>query len=341
VQNLGRGTEVQLKGAPALSWETLHRLASVLVLAAAASLAAAQPYPARSIRLLVDTSPGGLTDLLARLSADALSQRVGQPVVVENKPGASGNVAADLLIRSAADGYTLMIAAAGNLAVKPFLERSVPFDPLADLVPVINIGDAAHIFVVPAAMEAKDLAQFIAYAKANPGKVYYGSAGIGSPPHLSLELFARLAGVKLMHVPYKGIGNALPDILAGRLQAMSISLGSALPYLKSGQIRPLAAAAKQRLAGLPDVPTSAQAGLPGWEMSAWFAVFAPKGTPPEVVGLLNQRLQAALDEPKIRQRLLELGTEPGGGSPESAAERLRADHRLWGEVIRDAGIKLE
>jgi tripartite-type tricarboxylate transporter receptor subunit TctC len=190
-------------------------------------------------------------------------------------------------------------------------------------------------------MEAKDLAQFIAYARANPGKVYYGSAGIGSPPHLSLELFGRLAGVKLMHVPYKGIGNALPDMLAGRLQAMSISLGSALPYLKTGQIRPLAAAAKARLAGLPDVPTSAQAGLPGWEMSAWFAVFAPKGTPPEVIRLLNQRLQEGLDDPKLRRRLLDLGAEPGGGSPESASERLRADHRLWGQVIREAGIKLE
>jgi tripartite-type tricarboxylate transporter receptor subunit TctC len=319
----------------------LARLASVLVLATFVMAAAAQPYPARGIRLIVDTSPGGLTDLLARLTAEALAARVGQPVVVENKPGASGNVAADLLIRSPADGYTLMVAAAGNLAVKPFLERSVPFDPLTDLAAVINVADAAHILVVPASMEAKDLAQFIAYARANPGKVYYGSAGIGSPPHLSLELFGRLAGVKLMHVPYKGIGNALPDMLAGRLQAMSISLGSALPYLKTGQIRPLAAAAKARLAGLPDVPTSAQAGLPGWEMSAWFAVFAPKGTPPEVIRLLNQRLQEGLDDPKLRRRLLDLGAEPGGGSPESASERLRADHRLWGQVIREAGIKLE
>lgn len=319
----------------------LARLAFALVLTIVVAAAAAQPYPTRGIRLIVDTSPGGLTDLLARFSAEALTARLGQTVVVENKPGASGNVAADLLMRSPADGYTLMIAAAGNLAVKPFLERSLPFDPLADLVPVINVADAAHILVVPASMEAKDLAQFIAYARANPGKVYYGSAGIGSPPHLSLELFGRLAGVKLLHVPYKGIGNALPDMLAGRLQAMSISLGSALPYLRTGQIRPLAAAAKERLAGLPDVPTSAQAGLPGWEMSAWFAVFAPRGISPDVVRLLNQRLQAALDDPKLRQRLLDLGAEPGGGSPESTAERLRADHRVWGRVIRDAGIKLE
>jgi len=317
------------------------RLALALVLTMFVTAAAAQSYPARGIRLIVDTSPGGLTDLLARISADALSARLGQTVVVENKPGASGNVAADLLIRSPADGYTLMIAAAGNLAVKPFLERAVPFDPMVDIVPLINVADAAHILVVAGNMDAKDLAQFIAYAKANPGKVYYGSAGIGSPPHLSLELFSRLAGVKLMHVPYKGIGNALPDMLAGRLQAMSISLGSAAPYLKTGQIRPLAAAAKERLASLPDVPTSAQAGLPGWEMSVWFAVFAPRGTPSDVSRFLNRHLQSAIDDPKVRQRLLDLGTEPGGGSLESTAERLRADYKLWGQVIRDAGIKLE
>ena len=319
----------------------LAGLAIALVLTMFVTAAAPQTYPARGIRLIVDTSPGGLTDLLARLTAEALTVRVGQTVVVENKPGASGNVAADLLIRSPADGYTLMIAAAGNLAVKPFLERSVPFDPMFDIVQVINVAAAAHTLVVAGNMEAQNLAQFIAYAKANPGKVYYGSAGIGSPPHLSLELFSRLAGVKLTHVPYKGVGAALPDMLAGRVQAMSISFGSALPYLKTGQIRPLAAAAKERLAGLPGVPTSAQAGLPGWEMSAWFAVFAPRGTPPDVSRLLNRHLQSAIDDPRVRQRLLDLGTEAGGGSPESTAARLRADHKLWGQVIRDAGIKLE
>ena len=147
--------------------------------------------------------------------------------------------------------------------------------------------------------------------------------------------------MKLVHVPYKGIGNALPDMLAGRLQAMSISLGSARPYLKSAQIRPLAAAAKQRLAGLPEVPTSAEAGVPGWEMSAWFCVFAPKGTPHEIIRLLNERLQVVIEEPKARQRLLEIGAEPGGGAAETAAERFRADYRMWGQLIREAGIKLE
>ncbi len=181
----------------------------------------------------------------------------------------------------------------------------------------------------------------IAHAKANPGKVYYGSAGIGSPPHLSVELFARQAGVKLVHVPYKGVGNALPDMISGRVQVMSISLGSARPYLKSGQIRALAAGAKHRLAGLPEVPTSAEAGVPGWEMSAWFGIFAPKETPPAILRLLNERMQAVIDDPKTRQRLLEIGAEPVGGSVESFSERFRSDYRMWGQVIRESGIKLE
>jgi tripartite-type tricarboxylate transporter receptor subunit TctC len=317
------------------------RVAATVTLCLSAALACAQSYPNRSIRLVVDTSPGGITDILARLSAEGLGPKLGQSIVVDNKPGASGNVATEFVVRSPPDGYTLMIGAAGNLAVKPFLEQSVPFDPLSDLAPVFNVAEAAHLLVVPASVQARDLAQFIAYAKANPGKVNYGSAGIGSPPHLSLELFARLASVQLVHVPYKGIGNALPDMLAGRLHAMSISLGSARPYLKSGQIRPLAAAAKQRLAGLPEVPTSAEAGLPGWEMSAWFCLFAPRGTPPEIIRLVNERMQAVIDEPKARQRLFEIGAEPGGGPAEAAAERLRSDYRMWGQLIKDAAIKLE
>jgi tripartite-type tricarboxylate transporter receptor subunit TctC len=298
-------------------------------------------YPTRAIRLVVDTSPGGITDILARFSAEGLAQKLGQAVVVENKPGASGNVAIEFVARSPADGYTLMICAGGNLVVKPFLEHTLPFDPMNDLAPVFNVAEAPHILVVPASLPVRDLAGFIAYARANPGKVYYGSAGIGSPPHLSVELLARLANVKLVHVPYKGIGNALPDMITGRLQVMSMSLGSARPYLKSGQIKPLAAAAKRRLSGLPDVPTSAEAGLPGWEMSAWFGIFAPRETPQESVRLLNDRMQAVIEEPKSKQRLLELGAEPVGGSVESFAERFRSDYRMWGQVIRDSGIKLE
>ena len=294
-------------------------------------------YPSRGIRLVIDTSPGGVTDLFGRIVAEGLSQKFPQGVFVDNKPGASGNLAVDFLVRSAPDGYTLMFASGGGLVVKPFLERGLTFDVMNDLVPVFNFAQTPHILVVPQTLPAKDVGEFIAFAKTQT--LAYGSAGFGSPPHLSMALFAKVAGLKMLHVPYKGVGGAMPDLLAGRVQAMSMALGSARPYLKDGRLRPLATGAKQRLRGLPEVPTSAEVGLGAWEMSAWFGVFAPRGTPAEIVRLLNDRLQALLDDPKTGQRLFDAGADTIGGSPESFAERYRADHRMWGEFIREQGIK--
>jgi tripartite-type tricarboxylate transporter receptor subunit TctC len=314
----------------------------VLVLGAGATPAAAQgAYPSRAIRMVVDTSPGGLTDILGRMAAEGLAQQLGRQVVVENKAGASGNVAIEYVVKSPADGHTLLIGAGGNIVIKPFLEHSLAFDPLVDLVPVFNVAEAPHILVVPNSLPAKDLVEFIAYAKANPGKVYYGSAGTGSPPHLAADQFARLAGLQLVHVPYKGVGPALPDLIAGRLQIMSMSFGSARPYLKSGTLRALAAGSKRRLAGLPEVPTSAEAGLAAWEMSAWFGIFAPKDTGAEIVRLLNEKLQAVIEGSKTRERLLEIGAEALGGPAQGFAERVRADYRFWGRVVRESGIKME
>src|SRR5436190_23785900 len=302
---------------------------------------AQEPYPSRGIRLVIDTSPGGVTDLFGRLIAEGLSQKFPQGVFVDNKPGASGNLAIDYVVRGPADGYTLMMASGGGLVVKPFLERGLTFDVMNDLVPVFNFAQTPHILVVPASVPAKDVGEFIAFAKTQPAKLYYGSAGIGSPPHLSMELFAKVAGLKLIHVPYKGVGGALPDLLAGRVQVMSMAIGSARPYLKTGQLRPLAAGAKHRLANLPDVPTAAEAGVGGWEMSAWFGVFAPRGTAPEIVRALNDKLQAVIEDPQLRRRLSDAGAETVGGSPESFAERYRADHRMWGQFIRETGIRTE
>ena len=213
--------------------------------------------------------------------------------------------------------------------------RSVgdPRDP-----PGVN-AEVAHILVVPASVPVSDVGSLIALAKKK--SLYYGSAGVGSPPHLSMELFARIAGVKLVHVPYKGVGGAMPDLLAGRVQVMSMAVGSARPYLKTGQLKPLAAGAKHRLASLPDLPTAAEAGVAGWEMSAWFGLFAPRGIAPEIVRLLNDKSQGVLDDPKSQQRLAEVGAEPIGGSVESFVERYRADYRMWGQFLKETGIKQE
>jgi tripartite-type tricarboxylate transporter receptor subunit TctC len=313
-------------------------LAFALLLSFSAAHAQDQ-YPSRGIRLVIDTSPGGVTDLFGRMAAEGLSQRFPQGVFVDNKPGASGNLAIDFVVRSAPDGYTLMFASGGGLVVKPFLEKGLAFDVMNDLVPVFNFAQTPHILVVPQSVPAKDVGEFIAYAKQHT--LAYGSAGFGSPPHLSMALFAKVAGLKMLHVPYKGVGGAMPDLLAGRVQVMSMALGSARPYLKDGRLRPLATGAKQRLGGLPEVPTSAEVGLGGWEMSAWFGVFAPRGTPAEIVRNLNQSLQVVLDDPKTRERLSQAGADPIGGSSESFAERYRADHKMWGEFIREAGIKME
>jgi tripartite-type tricarboxylate transporter receptor subunit TctC len=315
---------------------------AVLVLAPAAQALAQGVYPARTIRLVVDTSPGGVTDIFARMAADGLASRVGQAVVVDNRPGSSGDLAIDYMQKAAPDGYTLMIAAGGNLLIKPFLKRAQAIDPLADFVPVFNFAEAPHILVVPGTLPVKNLAEFIAYARANQGKISYGSAGTGSPPHLAVELLGLLAGLQQMvHVPYKGVGPALPDLIAGRLQVMSISVGSARPYLKGGTLRPLAAGSKHRLAVLPDVPTSAEAGLPGWEMAAWFGVFGPKDTGPQIVRVLNEKLQAVIEDPKTKQRLQEIGAEPIGGPQSTFVERVRADFRMLGRLVKDTGVKLE
>jgi len=322
-------------------WRTAAAFFVALLAPGAVQAQAQGAYPSRPLRLVVDTSPGGLTDLLARMAAEGLSARVAQPVVVDNKPGASGNLAVEYVVKAPADGYTLLTCAGGNLVIKPFLDKSLSYDPIADLVPVFNFAEAPHILVVPGTLPVKSLGEFVAYAKANPGQISYGSAGTGSPPHLSVELFAQLTGLKMVHVPYKGVGPALPDLIAGRLQIMSMSVGSARPYLKSGALKPLAAGAKHRLAALPEVPTSAEAGVPGWEMAAWFGIFAPKGASPDVVRLLNENLQAVLDDPKLRQRLLEIGAEPLGGPQPGFAERVRADYRMWGQVVKDSGLRLE
>jgi tripartite-type tricarboxylate transporter receptor subunit TctC len=319
----------------------MARLVALIACALAWGAASAQAYPAKTIYLVAGTAPGGITDTLARLSADGLSAKLGRPVVVENKAGATGNLAIEHVAKSPPDGYTLLLVAGGNVVITPFLYASLPFDPLNDIVPVFNIAGAPQLLVVPASLPVKDLAEFIALARANPGKLNYASAGPGSTTHLAADHFARLAGVQLVHVPYRGAGPALADLIAGRVQMLSVGLSPVQAYLRSGTLRALAAASKTRLAAAPDVPTSAEAGLPGWEMTTWFGIFAPKGTSSAIIHAINASMQSVIDDPKTRKRLLDSGIEPIGGPAEEFAERVRSDYRSWEKVVRASGVKLD
>ena len=319
----------------------LARLALAFVLTMFVTAAMAQPYPARGIRLIVDTSPGGLTDLLARLSAETLSARLGQPVVVENKPGASGNVAADLLIRSPADGYTLMVAAAGNLAVRPFLERSVPFDPLTDLVPVAPLTSSPVVVAISAKIPASNLDEFIALARREPGKLNYGSAGPGTIPHLAGELFSQSANVKLTAVHYRGAGPALTDLLAGQVQAIFVGLGVVRAHMAAGTVRVLAVSQPQRLQGAPEIPTAAEAGLAAFELNTWFGIVVPKGTPERIVATLVRQIHAMQDDPLVQKRLSEGGLDVLKESPAQFRARMLRDHERFREIVKTAGLKPE
>jgi tripartite-type tricarboxylate transporter receptor subunit TctC len=318
-----------------------HQAAAVLAAALICSAAAAQPYPSRPIRMIAATSAGGITDHLARVAAANLTQALGQNVIVDNRPGATGTVAVDLVSKAAPDGYTLLTVAGGNIVITPFLYRSLAVDPVNALAPVFNIAGAPQLLVVTGALPVKDLREFVALAKAKPGSVNYASAGLGSTTHLAADHFARLTGVELVHVPYKGVGPALADLIAGRVQMLSVGLGPVQSHLKSGALKALTVASKRRLDALPDLPTSAEAGVPGYEMTTWFGVFAPKATSPKIIQLLNARLQAVIDDPKIRKGLLDSGIEPIGGSVKTFTEVVSADYKAWGEVVRASGVKLE
>jgi tripartite-type tricarboxylate transporter receptor subunit TctC len=315
--------------------------AAVLAPALCACGPALAQTAAKPIRLVAATSAGGITDFLARLVAERLATVTGQPVVVENKPGATGNVAIEYVAKSAADGATLLVVAGGNIVIAPFLYRSLPVDPVSDLAPVFNIAEAPQLLIVPGALPVRDLRELIALAKSKPDAINYASAGIGSTTHLAADHFARLAGIRLVHVPYKGTGPALGDLIAGRVHMLSVGLEPVRNHLRTGALKALAVGSKKRLAAAPDVPTSAEAGLPGWEMTTWFGTFAPAGTPAGVVGTLNARLQSVIDDPTVRRRLVDAGIDPLGGPVREFAERVRSDYRSWGEIVRASGVKLD
>jgi len=309
-----------------------------VLLVLTAGLAHAQ-YPARPVRMVVGFPPGGGTDIIARLVAQKLSERWGQPVVVENKPGASGNIGAELVAKSAPDGYTLLMAFSSH-ASNAALSK-LPFDIHKDFSAITQVGSAPMVVIAHPALPAKTLGELIGYAKANPGAIKYGSSGIGTPVHLSGELMQQLAGIQMLHVPYKGIAPAMTAILGGEIQITYVAVLSGFQHFKAGRLRPLAVASKSRYPALADVPTAAEAGLPGYEIDFWYALLGPGGMAPALVERIQREAAAVLTAPEMRESLLAQGCIAVGGKPEELTALIRQEYALWSRVVQAGGIKVD
>ena len=303
-----------------------------------ASLAAkSQGYPSQTVRIVVGFPPGGTTDVIARLMAQELTEKLGKAVVVENRPGASGTIGSGVVAKSVPDGHTLLVVSSTH-GTAPALYASLPYED-RDLVPAALIASTPYVLVVHPTMAATTMAQLLAYLKQNPGKVEYASSSPGTAQHLAGELVQRMAGVQIVHVPYKGTGALMPDLLSGRVPMMFENVAIMTPHIRKGSLRPIAVSSAKRTLLLPDVPTVAETGLAGFEVLGWFALLAPAKTPQDAVGRLNAELSAAIARPGIVARFAELGAEPLAGSPEQAATFIRGEQEKWGRIIREAGIK--
>ena len=295
-------------------------------------------YPNKPIKFIVGFAPGGATDLIGRLMAKKMGDALGQPIIIENKGGASSNIGADAVAKSAPDGYTFYVNAITN-AINASLFAKLPFDFEKDFEPVALFALVPNILVVHPSVKANNLKEFIELARANPGKLAYASSGNGTSIHLSGELFKIMAKVDLLHVPYKGSAPAVTDLLGGQVQAMFDNMPSSLPHVKSGKLRALAVTTKQRSPSAPDVPTMDEAGVPGFDVSSWFGLMAPKSTPREIVARMNLEANKALNSAEIKERFLELGAVPAPMSAEAYGEYIRAEIKKWAEVVKVSGAK--
>jgi len=301
----------------------------------------AQAYPVKPIRMIVPFPPGGGTDIAARAIANKLSEDLKWTFVVENKPGAGGNLGVEQAVKSPADGYTLVIGQTSNLAINPTLYAKLPYDSLRDLSPVALIVSAPVVLVVALNSRYASLGDLLAAAKTDPGGVTFASPGNGTVSHLAGELLQRAAGVKLTHVPYKGASQALTDTLGGQVQSFMSSVPSALSQIKAGRLRALAVTSAKRSSELPNAPTIAESGYRGFEANTWYGLLVPAGTPPAIVARLNAEVNRALATPELRHRLAAEGGEALGGSPEQFASFLKAEHAKWGRVVRESGARAE
>ena len=309
-------------------------------LCVAAGAAFAQPYPSKPIRFIVPFAPGGGADVIARAISDRLAQSLGQPVLVENKPGAGATVGADFVAKSAPDGYTLLYGTPGPQIINPYLMKKLPYDPASDFAPISRLVVVPNILVVHPSVPAKTVKELIELAKAQPGKINFGSAGIGATSHLSGELFKSAAGIEIVHVPYKGTGAALQDLLAGNIQMAIDSIPVYLPHLKAGSVRALAVSTPQRSPVLPDLPPIADT-LPGFDASAMNYISARAGTPRPIVERLNREINAVLQQPEVRERLLTMGATPMGSTPEELDRVIKSESAKWKKVIAVSGAKAE
>lgn len=304
-------------------------------------LVQAQNYPARPLRLIVPTAPGGGTDFTGRLVAAKLSETMGQQVVVENRGGGGGSVGADNAAKATADGYTLLLGSIATHAVNPALYKKLPYDHLKDFAPVSLIGTVPNALVVHPSVPVKSIQEFITYARANPGKINYGSSGVGSPPHLSMELLRSMTGINLVHVPYKGAGPALADLLGGQVQAMCTSLAGLINFVKSGRVRALGVTTAKRNPQLPDVPTIVESGVPGYEVTIWYAVFAPVATPKAIVDKLNAEMVKALNSSEMKERMALQGMDPAPSTPAELTAFVKAESAKWAKAAKDSGATAE
>jgi tripartite-type tricarboxylate transporter receptor subunit TctC len=321
---------------------TILRALGTLVAALALNANAQAPYPNHPVRIVVPFPAGGTTDILARAVAQKLTETLGQSFVVENRAGAGGNIGADLVAKSPPDGYTMLMGTVGTHAINPSLYEKMPYDHVKDFVPVVLVAGVPNVLVVNPSVPAKSVQELIAYAKANPGKLNFASSGSGTSIHLSGELFKTMTGVQIQHVPYKGSAPALADLMGGQVQLMFDNLPSALPLIKAGKLRALGVTSLQRASALPDVPTVAESGLPGFEASSWFGLLAPAGTPKDVVAKINGDVAKWLATPEAKEKLAAQGAIVASGlTPEAFSRHIASETTKWQKVVKESGAKVE
>jgi tripartite-type tricarboxylate transporter receptor subunit TctC len=315
------------------------RIFGVALLATAASAAFGQAdYPSRAVRIIVPSSPGGGTDILTRLLTPRLTERLGQTVVVDNRPGAGSIIGNDVVAKSAPDGYTLLMGIS-TVAILPSTHKKLPYDAMRDLAPITQAISAPNILVVHPSLPVKTVKELIAFAQKRPGELNYASAGPGTNPHLSMELFLTMAKIKMTHIPYKGLGPAMVDLVAGQVVAATSTMLAGLPHIRSGRLRAVGLTGAKRSNALPNLPTVAESGVPGYEAGQWYGLFAPAKTPKEIIGKLHGAMTGVLNSPEVKKKFVGDGAEPVGSTPEEFARFLRSETDKWAKVVRAAGIK--